>query len=124
MSATWFESREMQEAVQRSLQDLVPVPSTSSIVSSAPPWNEFDVMNASFGPDGVEIAQPLYVAEQDEEKHESECVVCFDAKQSAVCVPCGHHALCMECASEILASSRMCPVCRVSVREIIRLYRV
>ncbi|KAF4130245.1 C3HC4 type zinc finger [Phytophthora infestans] len=53
-----------------------------------------------------------------------ECVICFDGPQSAVCVPCGHNAVCMKCAKEILTTSAECPVCRTHIRELIKLYRV
>lgn len=53
-----------------------------------------------------------------------ECVICFDGPQAAVCVPCGHNAICMTCAEEILATTCECPVCRVPIRELIKLYRV
>lgn len=53
-----------------------------------------------------------------------ECVICFDGPQAAVCVPCGHNAVCMTCAEEILATSCECPVCRIPIRELIKLYRV
>ncbi|KAE8900005.1 hypothetical protein PF005_g9667 [Phytophthora fragariae] len=53
-----------------------------------------------------------------------ECVICFDGPQSAVCVPCGHNAVCMKCAEEILTTTAECPVCRAHIRELIKLYRV
>ncbi|KAG2789024.1 hypothetical protein JG687_00004569 [Phytophthora cactorum] len=53
-----------------------------------------------------------------------ECVICFDGPQSAVCVPCGHNAVCMKCAEEILTTTAECPVCRTHIRELIKLYRV
>lgn len=53
-----------------------------------------------------------------------ECVICFDGPQAAVCVPCGHNAICMACAEEILETSCECPVCRRPIRELIKLYRV
>lgn len=53
-----------------------------------------------------------------------ECVVCFDGLQLAVCVPCGHNAVCMKCAEEVLSTTAECPVCRAHIREFIKLYRV
>lgn len=53
-----------------------------------------------------------------------ECVICFDGPQAAVCVPCGHNAICMACAEEILETTCECPVCRQPIRELIKLYRV
>jgi hypothetical protein len=53
-----------------------------------------------------------------------ECVICFDGPQTAVCVPCGHNAMCMGCAEEVMESTCECPVCRRPIRELIKLYRV
>lgn len=52
-----------------------------------------------------------------------ECVVCFDGPQDAVCVPCGHNTLCVDCGDRIMNSTRLCPVCRQDIREIVKLYR-
>ncbi|DBA01832.1 TPA: hypothetical protein N0F65_002948, partial [Lagenidium giganteum] len=54
---------------------------------------------------------------------DNECVVCLDGHQATVCVPCGHNAVCLECATQIMQTERRCPVCRASVREIIKIYR-
>ncbi|CAK4084213.1 unnamed protein product [Aphanomyces euteiches] len=51
-----------------------------------------------------------------------ECVVCMDNPREGVCVPCGHHAVCMDCAGLILSDSKACPVCRADIREIVRMY--
>ncbi|KAF0689463.1 Aste57867_19098 [Aphanomyces stellatus] len=66
---------------------------------------------------------PLYqAAVPSSPKRPSDCVVCFDAPQEGVCVPCGHNAVCMTCAPRILAQ-KACPVCRAEIREIIRIYQ-
>lgn len=54
----------------------------------------------------------------------TECVVCYDAHQTVVCVPCGHIAMCMSCAKQVMLKTRVCPVCRVRVREIVKIFRV
>lgn len=54
----------------------------------------------------------------------TECVVCYDAYQTVVCVPCGHIAMCMSCAKQVMLKTRVCPVCRVRVREIVKIFRV
>jgi hypothetical protein len=49
------------------------------------------------------------------------CVVCMEAPRQTVLVPCGHHAMCVECTRGMLGPSssaqRRCPVCRVEVRK-------
>ncbi|CAK4081785.1 unnamed protein product [Aphanomyces euteiches] len=64
-------------------------------------------------------------SEQLEEKDERrrDCIVCFDAAQDAVCVPCGHNAICMDCAELLMQQDvRPCPVCRKNIREVVRIY--
>lgn len=111
---------------------------------SAPPLaslESYGSPRATLAPDGVEIVQPLHSLSPsrhtaaasasapsrppfDAHSDPGECVICFDGPQSAVCVPCGHNAICMDCAGELLDTTRLCPVCRVHVREVIKLFRV
>ncbi|KAJ0411176.1 hypothetical protein ATCC90586_008892 [Pythium insidiosum] len=141
------ERRDLNEAMQRSLQPAPSLPAMTaprpipSAPPSAPEWGVPLAMSPEpmIAPDGVEIVQPLQLhsdalpaarpqhhQDDTETKAEagSECIICFDGPQAAVCVPCGHNAVCMNCAGELMQSTRMCPVCRVQVRDIIRLYRV
>jgi hypothetical protein len=128
----------MEESRRQSLgtSALPSAPSLSMVSSEVSP-------RATIGPDGVEIVQqiglcaeasaasasasasaPAASASDVDMSAENECVICFDGPQSAVCVPCGHNAICMDCAEEILDTTRLCPVCRQTVREVIKLYRV
>ncbi|TMW63557.1 hypothetical protein Poli38472_002498 [Pythium oligandrum] len=148
------EQRELERALQLSREEArrhsarmsLPNITTAfdSTSASAPPWNSQPASpQATLAPDGVEIVQPLqlaspeardvrrqsapvsYPTDQDNEsKGGGECVICFDGPQSAVCVPCGHNAICMDCAQELLRSTKLCPVCRVQVREVVKIYRV
>ncbi|OQS01544.1 hypothetical protein ACHHYP_00676 [Achlya hypogyna] len=68
----------------------------------------------------VEIATPVVFTKA---VIRPECVVCFDGPQAAVCVPCGHNVLCMACATSLLATTRLCPVCRLGIREVVKVFR-
>lgn len=137
----------VEESQQRSTMHAMPIPAPS-----APPMSfhhSFGSPQPTLAPDGVEIVQPIYsmsptqiaparpprasvtiaatvAGDADDQLHagSGECVICFDGPQSAVCVPCGHNAICMDCAGELLDTTRQCPVCRSTVREVIKLYRV
>ncbi|OQR99884.1 hypothetical protein ACHHYP_03999 [Achlya hypogyna] len=87
------------------------------VLASAPPLSE---ASPTLGP----VAAPslAHSASLPEDRVPSECIVCFDGPQNAVCVPCGHAAICMKCADNIRLSTRLCPVCRADVREMIQLY--
>ncbi|KAF4130246.1 C3HC4 type zinc finger [Phytophthora infestans] len=144
------EQRDLERALQLSLEESRRHSRTQSAPSAPPPSDTMlETLGNSetvVGPDGVEIVQLI----RDDEaavgqgprpsalsspvksvpgqstvtQHMNECVICFDGPQVAVCVPCGHNAVCMDCAQELLDTTRLCPVCRQQVREVIRLYRV
>ena len=61
---------------------------------------------------------------EDEDEECTDCIVCYSGPKSAVNVPCGHNATCMKCAKYIKDSTSKCPVCRVHIREVIKLFRV
>jgi len=46
-----------------------------------------------------------------------QCVVCMDAKKSVCLLPCKHTCMCPACASRIMATSTLCPVCRQRVES-------
>jgi protein neuralized len=58
------------------------------------------------------------------EERGCQCVVCWDAKAEAVCIPCGHLAGCMDCLAEIKAKDWGCPVCRAPIQQVIKVYSV
>ena len=43
------------------------------------------------------------------------CVVCLDAAPTFAVVPCGHRCLCSRCVVQVLATTRVCPLCRASM---------
>lgn len=52
------------------------------------------------------------------------CVVCMDSVKNAVFIPCGHVATCFGCSSDILSSSKICPICSVTVSSVHQIYMV
>lgn len=51
------------------------------------------------------------------------CAVCMENSRDAVAVPCGHSACCYECMDG-LPSPRLCPICRVEVKIVQKIYRI
>jgi len=51
----------------------------------------------------------------------TECSVCMGHKNH-VLIPCGHVCVCEQCAANIMASSKQCPVCRSTVAHICKVY--
>jgi len=54
---------------------------------------------------------------------ERTCIVCFESSRDAVIVPCGHTGCCSACL-EGFPAPRLCPICRVPVQHVQRIYRV
>ena len=52
---------------------------------------------------------------------ERNCAVCMENARDAVAVPCGHTACCYSCM-ESLPTPRLCPICRVEVRLVQKMY--
>ena len=53
---------------------------------------------------------------------EPACVVCLDAARDAAVVDCGHRAACLRCLQKLQSEPKRCPVCRVPITHVIRLY--
>ncbi|KAG7376754.1 hypothetical protein PHYPSEUDO_012779 [Phytophthora pseudosyringae] len=148
-AAVLQEQRDLERALQLSLEEARRHSRTQSAPSAPPPSDTMletlAYSETVVGPDGVEIVQLLRdndsatapgprpaslsppaksIPGHTDAHRTDECVICFDGPQEAVCVPCGHNAVCMDCAQELLDTTRLCPVCRQQVREVIRLYRV
>lgn len=58
---------------------------------------------------------------------DSECLVCCLKPIDSVLYPCGHMCLCYDCGKKIHTappeSSGECPICRGSIRDVIRTFR-
>ena len=50
-----------------------------------------------------------------------DCKVCFERQANILFVPCGHLACCGICSPAFLSTK--CPICRMTVREIYRVYK-
>ena len=115
-----------------------PVQTDASAAESAVPAGEFELADTQpVLEDGSFESHPTFhpqeadsVLETPETRSEEgegssgRCVVCWDARAEAVCVPCGHMAGCIECLRAVKAQSRQCPVCRASISEVIKVYTV
>ncbi|OQS07377.1 hypothetical protein THRCLA_00613 [Thraustotheca clavata] len=106
--------KQLYDLSQTDLLDMAP---------SAPNFSPAMAMAALDLDNSVAASAP---PEEDLVTQRRECIICFDGPQSSVCVPCGHNAVCMKCADHIMTGldeEKHCPVCRASIREMIRLYQ-
>ena len=53
----------------------------------------------------------------------SECVICYESDVDCVLYSCGHMCMCFQCAVQQWSQAGECPLCRASIRDVIRTYR-
>jgi len=53
----------------------------------------------------------------------TECVVCYESDVDCVLYSCGHMCMCFQCAVQQWSNAGECPLCRASIRDVIRTYR-
>ncbi|CAH1783445.1 unnamed protein product, partial [Owenia fusiformis] len=64
------------------------------------------------------------VANQNKENEESECTICWEQQVNTVLYTCGHMCMCYECAVALKESGDgLCPICRATIKDIIKAYR-
>jgi protein neuralized len=54
---------------------------------------------------------------------QNECVICYEADVDCVLYACGHMCMCFSCAVQQFDTSGECPLCRATIRDVIRTYR-
>lgn len=52
----------------------------------------------------------------------NDCLVCYDAVRDAVCVPCGHLVLCVECARLLKGTTSKCLLCSASIESVMKVF--
>jgi hypothetical protein len=70
--------------------------------------------------EGKEGAEGAAVPCTDEDKQL--CAVCMFSCVDTVLVPCGHACLCRRCAKRVQGTDGKCPICRVPIQRILKLY--
>ncbi|MDA9603530.1 RING-HC finger protein [bacterium] len=50
------------------------------------------------------------------------CIVCFENAMEAACIPCGHRCLCVDCADRFRHPGAKCPVCRVDLLMVVKIW--
>ena len=49
---------------------------------------------------------------------DTECCVCMEANKTHVLIPCGHVCACETCADTIMATTKICPMCRAVSQQV------
>ena len=71
-------------------------------------------------PPPAAVAAPPAAPTREEDN--SLCVVCMDGPKEYIAVPCGHKALCERCSRRYVGGREACPLCRVKVKQVIRVF--
>ncbi|XP_019452158.1 PREDICTED: putative E3 ubiquitin-protein ligase XBAT34 [Lupinus angustifolius] len=101
-------------------------PSAPPITSEIPVDGPIQYPSIDSSPIDVssEVVERLPKEEENADGNSSSCVICLDAPAEGACVPCGHVAGCMACLNEVKRKKWGCPVCRVKIDQVIKLYHV
>jgi len=51
--------------------------------------------------------------------HQNACVICCDLDKDCVYMPCKHNTACIKCSKNL----KECPICRMKIEEIVRIYK-
>eukprot|EP01006_Ploeotia_vitrea_P012884 TRINITY_DN33957_c0_g1_i1.p1 TRINITY_DN33957_c0_g1~~TRINITY_DN33957_c0_g1_i1.p1 ORF type:complete len:277 (-),score=2.94 TRINITY_DN33957_c0_g1_i1:201-995(-) len=116
---------------------LAAISNSPTYAHNAPPpqaaggWMRSPPQNPSYQ-SGVAVHRPAHAQPQTQssaaptsaaQDEGDECCICMTAPKEAVLVPCGHICACVECANQLQRTSR-CPICRQSITQVIKGYRV
>ena len=93
-----------------------PAPTEDTPGTSAQPAHEEPMDTHTGQPEQTAASYEKRVKELQDEKS---CKICLDKTIDCVIQPCGHLCACLECARAL----KKCPVCRVKITEIIKVYR-
>ena len=53
----------------------------------------------------------------------TECVICYESDVDCVLYSCGHMCMCFQCAVQQWSNAGECPMCRASIKDVIRTFR-
>ncbi len=60
--------------------------------------------------------------EPDVREAENPCVICMERAIKTVITDCGHAVYCVTCARDTVKVGTVCPLCRVAITRVIRVY--
>lgn len=64
-------------------------------------------------------ANPGAGGEDNDRERELECCICMEWPSDRVIQPCGHNCVCQGCADMLQNTTKLCPICRVTITEIL-----
>lgn len=51
------------------------------------------------------------------------CSICFYNKINILMLPCRHYAICLDCSKQLRVNTNKCPICRVEIKTMVRLFK-
>ncbi|CAG2204659.1 NEUR [Mytilus edulis] len=113
--ASTLQQRQLQEQHAASMVRSISVPSGVYVSSkSSPP----------VPPKSHSISTPTSPTENMIPENDiSECTVCYEREVNSVLYKCGHVCMCFECAIHVKEKGALCPICRQTILDVIKIYK-
>lgn len=51
------------------------------------------------------------------------CSICFYNKINILMLPCRHYAICLDCSKQLRVNTNKCPICRIEIKTMVRLFK-
>ena len=82
------------------------------------------ILSDVFGVSNETIGDSTSVALKNSKDADAKtCIICFHKKVNCLLVPCRHYSLCFACSKALQNSTNKCPICRETIREIVKIYK-
>uniref|UniRef100_A0A5S6QNP5 RING-type domain-containing protein n=1 Tax=Trichuris muris TaxID=70415 RepID=A0A5S6QNP5_TRIMR len=59
----------------------------------------------------------------DDQEEQDECKICMVARIDSAFYPCGHYSMCYPCAKLTFKKQGVCPICRKSIRDVLKIFK-
>lgn len=61
--------------------------------------------------------------EMNNSEQKNECIICCDNSINSAVYKCGHMCMCYKCAETLKREKGFCPICRATIKDVIRTYK-
>ena len=58
------------------------------------------------------------IANNNNDRNQSECIICADNKIDTICIPCGHACMCKQCSNDYVKQHNVCPICTTKYDDV------
>ncbi len=72
---------------------------------------------------GLKLPEAM-INEPDVGPGEKTCIICYERSIKTTITDCGHQIYCVSCTHSTVKQGTLCPICRVPITKIIRIYEI